>query len=322
MTIEIVVRDPANVPPSELRRLVAFLTAYLPRAELERPSSEFDAIRPDGTVQTTGAATLNPDDNPAAGETVVSPEEAFGAGAVFAATFAPGAPANAGNGQAAGGASSQSPAALNGATSAATTDAGNAPPAPTAGAPVGSTPAPPPAPGASASGVDLDADGLPWDARIHAGGKAKNADGRWRARRGLNDGALVARVQAELRALMAAPGPVAGGVPPAPAGNVPPVPPASLVPSPGSPALIPAAPTGAAAGGQPQAAIAGTPDTAGYIALVTAVTGAVTAGKLSEAEVAASCLEFGVPALALLATRLDLVPSVAAKISAILATRP
>lgn len=53
--------------------------------------------------------------------------------------------------------------------------------------------------------VDLDADGLPWDERIHAGTKSKNADGRWKAKKGINDPALVARVKAELQQRQALP---------------------------------------------------------------------------------------------------------------------
>lgn len=68
-----------------------------------------------------------------------------------------------------------------------------APPAPSA----------PAAPASPAGVVDLDKNGLPWDERIHAGTKAKNADGSWRQRRGLNDEALVKRVEAELRQLVA-----------------------------------------------------------------------------------------------------------------------
>lgn len=55
--------------------------------------------------------------------------------------------------------------------------------------------------------VTVDKDGLPWDARIHSSSKAINADGRWRAKKGLDDGAMVAAVQAELRSLMAIPVP-------------------------------------------------------------------------------------------------------------------
>lgn len=52
-------------------------------------------------------------------------------------------------------------------------------------------------------GTDLDADGLPHDARIHAPGKVRNADGRWRAKRNVDD-ATREKVTAELRAIMAA----------------------------------------------------------------------------------------------------------------------
>lgn len=60
------------------------------------------------------------------------------------------------------------------------------------------------APGAA--GVDLDADGLPWDARIHAGTKTKKADGKWKAKRNV-DPELVKQVEAELRQVMAIPDP-------------------------------------------------------------------------------------------------------------------
>ena len=59
----------------------------------------------------------------------------------------------------------------------------------------------PPQPGALtvSVGTDVDSTGLPWDARIHANTKAKNADGSWRGRRGVDD-ATVAAVEKELRA--------------------------------------------------------------------------------------------------------------------------
>lgn len=84
------------------------------------------------------------------------------------------------------------------------------PPPPT----VASVPAPPvaapEAPAAPSTSVPnaegLDSTGLPWDKRIHSSSKAKNADGSWRKLRGLNDAALVSRVEAELRAVAANPG--------------------------------------------------------------------------------------------------------------------
>lgn len=159
-------------------------------------------------------STIAPEDSPAAG---VNPAEVFGraenptAAEVF-------------GGNAAGGASVGTPATS---------------------APVAASipPAPPSAPSAAAATADLDAAGLPWDARIHSSSKEKNkTDGKWRARRGV-DAAEVVRVEAELRAVMgngvpAAPSvdsaPVAVGASssaaisgPAPsnAGNLPPPPP-------------------------------------------------------------------------------------------------
>jgi hypothetical protein len=66
-------------------------------------------------------------------------------------------------------------------------------------------------PSAPAS-VDVDANSLPWDPRIHASTKVKNADGTWRARRGV-DPHLVLTVEAELRAMMAIPSPAAPATP-------------------------------------------------------------------------------------------------------------
>lgn len=47
----------------------------------------------------------------------------------------------------------------------------------------------------------LDADGLPWDHRIHASSKAKLKDGTWRKRRGVDD-ELVKDVEAELNQVL------------------------------------------------------------------------------------------------------------------------
>lgn len=68
----------------------------------------------------------------------------------------------------------------------------------------------------------VDASGLPWDERIHSGNKALVQDGTWRQKRGLNDPAFKARVEAELRARV-------GQIPP-PLPVVPVPPPAPVVP--------------------------------------------------------------------------------------------
>lgn len=61
---------------------------------------------------------------------------------------------------------------------------------------------PPPEPAPNNAGVD--ANGRPWDERIHASSRATVADGTWRMKRGVSD-ELVAQVRAEWDAKMAAP---------------------------------------------------------------------------------------------------------------------
>lgn len=78
----------------------------------------------------------------------------------------------------------------------------------------------------SDGGVELDIDSLPWDARIHSGGKSKIKSGHWKKKKGI-DKAIVEQVEAELRALMAIPtaAPQAGipeGMPLVPAQTLPP----------------------------------------------------------------------------------------------------
>jgi len=74
------------------------------------------------------------------------------------------------------------------------------PPAPSAP----TAPAVPTPPAAAPSGTEVDARGLPWDGRIHSSTRAKNQDGTWRQKRGLNDEALLKRIENELRMAMAA----------------------------------------------------------------------------------------------------------------------
>ena len=66
-------------------------------------------------------------------------------------------------------------------------------------------------PGAVTTDTNLDVNGLPWDARIHAGSRERNTDGSWRVRRKPKTveqdewDATLARVTAELTDLMAIP---------------------------------------------------------------------------------------------------------------------
>ncbi len=87
---------------------------------------------------------------------------------------------------------------------------------------------------------NADKNGLPWDARIHAGTKALNADGTWKKRRGVDD-ATIAAVTAELQGTPTpAPTPVAEtATPVAPVAETPaPTP----VPQPETPTPAPVAP--------------------------------------------------------------------------------
>lgn len=66
-------------------------------------------------------------------------------------------------------------------------------------APPSTAPEVPAAPTTSAPSGELDVNGLPWDERIHASSKTRNADGSWRQRRNLSPVTLET-VTAELRA--------------------------------------------------------------------------------------------------------------------------
>lgn len=188
-----------------------------------------------------------------------------------------------------------------------------APPSPANTAPITTTPGvassvAPASSVASNSGVDLDANGLPWDGRIHAESKAKIADGTWRKKRNL-DPAILATVEAELRAVMGA-APATPFVPPV--AVVAPPPPADVKPSTVTPVLVPSVtPTGEV----PQDA------RAQFVGLVGRASAAIQAGKVTQAEITQCCAAAGVPALPLLANRLDLVAQVAAQVDAMIAAR-
>lgn len=154
-------------------------------------------------------------------------------------------------------------------------------PEPPAPAPLAAVPPAPPV--ASA----LDKAGLPWDERIHAGSRAKTADGSWRMKRGV-DPAIVAQVEGELKALMGLPAPA--------------------IPPPPPPATIAAVP--------PPPAIA--EDRQSYVTLLSVASAAINAKKLTAEQLANAVALAGVPSLPLLANRLDLVPQVMTAVKAII----
>ena len=163
-------------------------------------------------------------------------------------------------------------------------------PAPTSADPLPSTTAIVPPPAAPAPAANLDSRGLPWDGRIHASTRALLQDGSWRRKRD-TDPAYVAQVEAELRGAVAAPA-------------VPPPPPTVAA------AAVPASPESSAPA-VPPAPGGGTAEPLTFAGLLQRVTAAVAGGKITQAQVVEACGTLGVPSLPVLATRPDLVPSVA-----------
>lgn len=141
---------------------------------------------------------------------------------------------------------------------------------------------------APANSVDLDADGLPWDERIHSASKTKlKKTEQWKKKRGVDD-ATVEAVEAELRAVMAIP-----------AGT-----PAAETPTSAPPP--PAAPTQEQAAADPTDA---TPPAApAAITTFPQLMTAITKAGLDQATITAGLQKVGLPALPVVATRPDLIP--------------
>lgn len=176
--------------------------------------------------------------------------------------------------------------------------------------------------------VPLDAQGLPWDSRIHASTKTFIADGSWKLRRGV-DPTEVEKVKAQLKELMAVPkftdltselmntpnadNEVAQAL--VDAARVP-VPPAPVVvgmdlaagtdttvitqipPAPKSHYLIDQDPN-VAANQQPTVTLTD---------LIGRMSAAIAAGKLTQASIAEICVKHGVSEFHLLSNRPDLLP--------------
>lgn len=353
---------PATASQDDLVKAVSILNSYIDadrkpleiRLEARHAQSLAAAVH----ATATASAAIHPDDNPAAGspcaveafkgapeQSTLDPAAAFGtvvgAGFTTDPALAFGAPGNVPAAPApfiAGAAQpSIAPEATPGISTSPTASLPSAP-ASASAAPIVAAPVPPGP--TNAPGVDVDAAGLPWDGRIHSSSKEKNkTDSKWRARRGVDAG-VVATVEAELRAVMAAPGapgnvPPAGTlsvssptpvsapaalptVPPAPAvaalsGNVPNVPPppmhgnpaapiATQIVSATSPATVLPVSSAPAPSGLPL----------GYPELAQKITAGLAGKTLTAEQITAACQSVQIPAFPLLATRPDLVPAVAA----------
>lgn len=202
----------------------------------------------------------------------------------------------------AGNAASPAPVAPQGTPATPTLPSATAAPsAPIAAAPVGSPAAPAPAPAASVPpGVEVDATGLPWDARIHSlaegGGHPKTADGVWRKKRGVQP-LTVSQVEAELRQTMAAGNPATATQTPVP----PPATPAPTVPT----VVAPQPPVATSA----PAPIAPTvPQT--FEQLMPRITDAITNRGLPNGALSEAVTAYALPNIPALANRPDAVPSV------------
>jgi hypothetical protein len=143
------------------------------------------------------------------------------------------------------------------------------------------------------SSVSVDSAGLPWDARIHSASRTLNADGTWRAKRGLNGDAKV-QVEKELHQVMSIPAP-----PQPQQTQVPPPPPATAEQT-VDPEIA-----------QRQA----------FMDLIGRTSAALAARKISEDQVTKICTSVGIANLPLLGLRLDLVPQVAPMIDGIIAAQ-
>jgi len=112
------------------------------------------------------------------------------------------------------------------------------------------TPAPALAPTTAPNGAELDAEGLPWDARIHSSAKGKLNNGTWKVARNI-PADKVAQVKAELRAAVGAAA-IPVGSPPAATGIVPiPLAPGTAAPAPATAPLAIQVDNGPAPAGAP-----------------------------------------------------------------------
>lgn len=154
------------------------------------------------------------------------------------------------------------------------------PPAPTP-AVAAAVPTAPAAPSSLAGSVELDAKGLPWDARIHSSGKTLIKDGTWRYKGGVPP-ERIAAVEAELRPLAV------------------PVAPTVMTQAPVVPVGASLATTIVSPADAPQT----------FEQIMPLITAAVTAGKLQPGAIQAACSALGLASIVQLQTSPAFVPQV------------
>ena len=188
----------------------------------------------------------------------------------------------------------------------------------------------------TAAGIDVDASGLPWDGRIHASTRVKVEDGTWRKRRGVSD-ETVAAVTAELKKTMGLPSTIIApppavvlvpsvataapvvAVPPAPfaAPAVPPAPPTTTI----VPPVVGIAPTATSPSSPVPGATSDSHPTATaptFPMLMQAITKAYGAGQLTQEKIQAAVQAAGMASLPMVASRPDMIPTVAAGLGLLL----
>jgi hypothetical protein len=198
-------------------------------------------------------------------------------------------------------------------------------PVPPPASQLAATPAPTPgtvsAPAASTGtvpGVELDAEGIPWDASIHASSKGKIANGTWKVKRGTGEAYLNER-KALLKAAVSVGNAAPAGAPATPSGNALP-PPAGA----GAPGNVPA-PAAGAPTPTPTPSPATTPSTAGSSPVTLAqvmprVTAAISSGTLTVDSAAAIVHELSggqINNVAMLAVAPALLPAFVARLDAL-----
>ena len=133
--------------------------------------------------------------------------------------------------------------------------------------------------------LQLDKKGFPWDSRIHSRNRSINSDGTWRYMRNL-DKDTIEVVEDELRKAMGAP----KFYNPPPSDNI-----CASAPPPPLP-----------------------PATTGFPGFMLKMTSAINSGKVNQPQILAIVKEFGIPSIALVGTRDDLIPAIIARIDEIL----
>jgi hypothetical protein len=339
--INLEVNDPTRSDGPKLLALAALFTQLAQGSTADQARAQLEEKTTSGRVVGAPAAlaapytgpALDKADNPATG--MPTPAEAFAPGGyVESADTATGAVSREELDQAVADATLPDPAAVFGggapnvpppaaAPGASSVTTNGTPPAPNSGAQTAGANIP-----ASAPGVDVDSEGVPWDASIHASSKTKIANGTWKVKRGTPELYLKERKE-QLKAALAVGQAAATGNGAAGASATPPAivpPPASaagagapIPPPPSSAGNAPAPiPTPQASAQTTQGAAAS--NTVTLAQLLPRVTAAIGAGTLTADTAAAIVRELSdnkIDSVAMLAVAPALIPAFVARLDAL-----